>query len=104
MASTSSTHQLIQHPLSCVSSSKLANVLVFFPFPRPPWPPRHRKISHGPEPTAPNPVGSPQRHNSFQPSLANHAKLASMSETLRIGVTPSTIIAPLLTDRQASRR
>src|SRR5438128_1594035 len=78
------------HPaaLSCVSSSKLAKVLVFFPFPRPPWPPRHIKISHGPEPMAPNPVGSPQRHNSFQPSLANHAKLSSMSETLRIGVTP----------------
>src|SRR6266481_4350370 len=60
---------------------------VFFPFPRPPCPPRHMKISHGPEPTAPNPVGSPHRHNSFQPSLANQAKLASMSDTLRIGVT-----------------
>src|SRR6266853_5779218 len=31
--------------------------------------------------------GSPHRHNSFQPSLANQAKLASMSDTLRIGVT-----------------
>src|SRR5216117_1332869 len=103
MASTSSTHQLIQQPLSCVSSSKLAKVLVFFPFPRPPWPPRHIKISHGPEPTAPNPVGSPQRHNSRQPSLANQAKLASMSETLRIGVTPRTIIVLLLTNREMSR-
>lgn len=62
------------------------------------------KISHGPEPTAPNPVGSPQRHNSPQPNLANHAKLASMSETLKIGVTPCTIVVSLLTTREVSRR
>src|SRR5205823_14271911 len=80
-ASTSSTHQLIQQPLSCVSSSKLAKVLVFFPFPRPPWPPRHIKISHGPEPTAPNPVGSPPPHNPSQPSFAHQATLASISDT-----------------------
>src|SRR5258708_25825316 len=86
-ASTSSTHQLIQHPLSCVSSSKLAKVLVFFPFPRPPCPPRHMKISHGPQPTAPNPVGSPHRHNSFHPSFSNQATLTSISDTLSIEVT-----------------
>jgi len=47
---------------------------VFFPFPRPPWPPRHIKISHGPEPTGPNPVGSPSATTPSSPDLANHRK------------------------------
>src|SRR6185436_10195169 len=46
----------------------------------------HRKISHSPEHTPPKEGGSPQSQALVQPSCSNHAKLARMAETLRMGV------------------
>src|SRR5215467_7822211 len=87
-ASTSSTQTDIQTPLSIESSSTPENVVRFAPLPRPPWAPRHRKISHLPEHTAPNVAGVPQSQPFCQPHFSNHANVATRSETLRIGVRP----------------
>src|SRR5690242_7921137 len=86
-SSASATHTDIHAPLSAVSSPPGPNVAVFAPRPRPPCPPWQRKISHSPEPTAPNVGGVPQSQSFFQPHFSNHAKLAAMSDTFRIGVT-----------------
>ena len=56
-------------------------------FPRPPCAPWQRKISHLPEHTEPKVGGVPQSKPFVQPSFANQAKLARMSDTFRIGVT-----------------
>src|SRR5580700_4314894 len=85
-SSTSATHTDIHTPLSAVSSPSGPNVEVFAPLPRPPCPPRQRKISHSPDPTAPNVGGVPQSQHFFQPHFSNHAKLAAMSDTFKIGV------------------
>src|SRR5215467_15914381 len=87
-ASTSSTQTDIQTPLSIESSSTPENVVRFAPLPRPPCAPRHRKISHLPEQTAPKVGGVPQSQAFCHPHLSNHANVAGMSETLRIGVRP----------------
>src|SRR5450755_1747026 len=41
-----------------------------------------------PDPTAPNVGGVPQSHNLFHPHLSNHANVAAMSDTFKIGVRP----------------
>src|SRR2546425_861245 len=87
-SSTSSTHTDIHEPLSLVSSPSGPNVAAFAPLPRPPWPPWQRKISHSPDPTAPKVGGVPQSQHFLQPHFSNQAKLAAMSETFSIGVTP----------------
>jgi hypothetical protein len=66
---------------SCVLASATASLR--------PW---HRKISHVPEPTAPNVGGVPQSQYFFHPHFSNHAKLAAMSETFNIGVRPCAIM------------
>jgi hypothetical protein len=86
-SSTSSTQTDIHTPLSASSSPSGPNVEAFAPLPRPPWPPRQRKISASPDPTAPKLGGVPQSHSFFQPHLSNQAKLAAMSDTFNIGVT-----------------
>src|SRR5580704_11711527 len=93
-SSTSSTHTDIHTPLSAVSSPSGPNVKIFAPLPRLPCPPRQRKISHSPEPTDPNVGGVPQSQHFFQPHFSNHAMLATMSETFKIGVTCLAYIAP----------
>lgn len=85
-SSTSSTHTDIHTPRSAVSSPSGPNVEVFAPLPRLPWPPWQRKISHSPDPTAPNVGGVPQSQHFFQPHFSNHAKLAGTSDTFKIGV------------------
>ncbi len=85
-SSTSSTHTDIHTPLSAVSSPSGPNVELFAPLPRLPCPPWQRKISHSPEPTAPKVGGVPQSQHFFQPHFSNHAKLAAMSDTFKIGV------------------
>src|SRR5262249_33528052 len=85
-ASTSSTHTDIQAPLSAVSSPPGPKVAAFAPRPRLPCPPRQRKISHSPDPTDPNVGGVPQSQHFLQPHFSNHAKLAALSDTFRIGV------------------
>jgi hypothetical protein len=85
-SSTSATHTDIQTPLSVVSSPSGPNVELFAPLPRPPCAPRQRKISHSPDPTAPNVGGVPQSQHFFQPHFSNHAKLSAMSDTFKIGV------------------
>jgi hypothetical protein len=92
-SSTSSTQIDIQTPWSKLSSPSTVNVVEFAPFPRPPWPPRHRKISHSLEPTAPKLGGLPQSHNFRQPNFSNHKKLAEMSETFNIGVMCLALMA-----------
>src|SRR6266851_1240532 len=87
-ASTSSTQTDIQAPLSAVWSPSCPNVEAFAPLPRPPWPPWQRKISHWPDPTAPKVGGVPQSQHFLQPHFSNQAKLAEISETFSIGVTP----------------
>src|SRR5262249_14751791 len=87
-SSTSSTHTDIHAPLSPVSSPSTWNVVVFVPLPRPPCAPTHKKISHSPEPTAPNVGGVPQSQSFFHPHFSNHAKLAAISDTFNIGVIP----------------
>jgi hypothetical protein len=85
-ASTSSTQTDIQTPLSPASSPSFWNVVVFAPRPRPPCAPLQRKISHSPEPMAPNVGGVPESQSFFHPHFSNHAKLAAMSDTFNIGV------------------
>jgi hypothetical protein len=85
-SSTSSTHTDIHTPLSAVSSPSDPNVELFAPLPRPPCAPRQRKISHSPDPTLPKVGGVPQSQHFFQPHFSNHAKLAAMSDTFKIGV------------------
>src|SRR3989442_10482438 len=58
-SSTSSTQTDIQTPLSACSSPSDPNVALFSPRPRLPCPPWQRKISHSPDPTAPNAGGVP---------------------------------------------
>src|SRR5256885_11828999 len=77
----------IHAPLSPDWSPFGPNVMLAAPFPRPPCPFRHRKISQSPEQTPPKPGGSPQSHDFFHPSFSNHVKLSRIFETLRIGVT-----------------
>ena len=86
-SSTSSTHTDIHTPLSAVSSRSGPNVELFAPLPRLPWPPRQRKISHSPDPTDPKVGGVPQSQHFVQPHFANHAKLAAISDTFKMGVT-----------------
>src|SRR5579863_352058 len=86
-ASTSSTQTDIQAPWSAVSSPSGPKVEVLVPLPRPPCPPWQRKISHLPDPTAPNAGGVPQSQHFLQPHFSNQAKLAPMSETFKIGVS-----------------
>src|SRR6185369_850710 len=62
------------------------NVVVFSPFPRPPWPPWHKKISAMPDPTPPKLGGSPQSQSLRHPSRSNQSTLAAKSETFNIGV------------------
>src|SRR5882762_754767 len=85
-SSTSSTQTDIHAPLSAVSSPPGPNVEVFAPLPRLPWPPRQRKISHSPDPPAPNVGGVPQSQHFLHPHFSNHAKLVAMSDTFNIGV------------------
>src|SRR5580700_11692672 len=85
-SSTSATHTDIHTPLSAVSSPSGPNVDAFVPLPRLPCPPRQRKISHSPDPTAPKVGGVPQSQHFFQPHFSNHAKLAGRSDTFKIGV------------------
>ncbi len=93
-SSTSSTHTDIHAPLSPASSPSTVKVVVFAPLPRPPCAPAQRKISHSPEPTAPNVGGVPQSQHFLQPHFSNHAKLAAMSDTFNIGVTCFAFISP----------
>jgi hypothetical protein len=86
ISSTSSTHTDIHTPLSASSSPSRVNVVVLEPLPRPPCAPWQRKMQASPEPTAPKVGGVPQSQSFFQPHFSNHAKLAAMSETLRMGV------------------
>jgi hypothetical protein len=85
-SSTSSTQTDIHAPLSAVSSPSDPNVEVFVPLPQLPWPPRQRKISHSPEPTAPKVGGFPQSQHFLHPHFSNQVKLAMMSDTFNIGV------------------
>src|SRR6516165_1251983 len=78
----------IHTPLSRHSSPKGPNVMWLSPFPRPPCPPWHRKISHLPEHTPPNPGGSPHSQAFVHPSFSNQATLCAQSETFKIGVSP----------------
>src|SRR5262245_32610466 len=71
-------------------------------FPRPPCAPWQRKISHSPEQTDPNVGGLPQSKPFFQPSFSNQAKLSTMSETFRIGVTAFASMAVFLRIRGAA--
>src|SRR5713226_640499 len=87
-SSTSSTHTDIHTPLSAVSSPSGPNVEAFAPLPRLPWPPWQRKISHSPDPTDPKVGGVPQSQHFLQPHFSNHAKLAAISDTFKIGVRP----------------
>jgi hypothetical protein len=84
--STSSTHTDIHTPLSAVESPSGPNVELFAPLPRLPCAPWQRKISHSPDPTDPKVGGVPQSQHFFQPHFLNHAKLAAMSDTFKIGV------------------
>jgi hypothetical protein len=81
----------IQTPWSSESSLSGPNVVGDELRPRPPCPPSQRKISHSPEQTPPKLGGSPHSQPFFQPSYSNQAKLARMSETLRIGVSAFAI-------------
>jgi hypothetical protein len=85
-SSTSSTHTDIHTPLSAVSSPSGPNVELFAPLPRLPWLPWQRNISHSPDPTDPKVGGVPQSQHFLQPHFSNHAKLAGMSDTFKIGV------------------
>jgi hypothetical protein len=64
----------------------------FAPLPRPPCPPWQRKLSHSPDPTAPHVGSVPHSQPFLQPHLPNHAKLAEMSETFSISVSPFAFI------------
>lgn len=84
---------------------------MFAPRPRPPCPPRHRKMSWPSQLTAPKtgPAegSSPSHSNPLDhPSLVNHVMLASTSVTFRIGTTRSTFTADNLQvlDRLAAMR
>src|SRR5215475_13095149 len=81
------------------SSARPVKVVRFEPLPRPPCAPSQRKISHSPEPTAPNVGGVPQSQHFFQPHFSNHAKLAAISVTFRIGVIALAFIARKHTTR-----
>src|SRR4030095_12651823 len=85
ISSTSSTQIDIHAPLSAASLSSEPNVWVSSLLPRLPCAPSHRKISNGPAQTPPKSGGSPHAHAFSHPSFANHAKLSSMLETLRMG-------------------
>src|SRR5437899_12725797 len=87
-SSPASTHTDIHTPLSAISSPFDVNVVTFEPLPRPPCAPWQRKISHSPDPTAPKVGGVPQSQHFRHPHFSNQAKLAEMSETFSIGVTP----------------
>src|SRR5262245_17657154 len=93
-ASTSSTQIDIQTPLSPASPWPfVVGSATLRPPPCAPW---HRKISHSPEQTDPNVGGLLQSKPFFQPSFSNQAKLSTMSETFRIGVTAFASMAVLL--------
>src|SRR6266700_5575424 len=103
-SSTSSTHTDIHAPLSPASSPSTVKVVVFSPLPRPPWAPWQRKISHSPDPTAPNVGGVPQSQHLLQPHFSNQAKLAVMSDTFNIGVRPLAFVRGRITRFRADSK
>ena len=92
--STSSTQIDIQTPLSPDSPWPFGGGGELLP--RPPSAPWQRKIAHSPEQTDPNVGGLPQSKPFFQPSFSNQAKLSTMSEMFRIGVTAFASMAVFL--------
>src|SRR5687768_7622358 len=87
MVSTSSTQIEIQTPFSAESSPPGPNVLANALLPLPPCPFSHRKISHSPEQTPPKWGGVPHSQPLVQPRRSNQAKLSTIFDTFRIGVS-----------------